>query len=220
MHLSTKVVAAAVVTAGLSLAALPQRAEAATILAFGQVGTASTITATAGVGSTTITGTDIAVTLTSFLGGGAPLNAFLDLSASSTGPAAGAQQPFSGSFSITSAALGGTNYLSGTFTALFIGLGAAGSVLASDPPGTVTFTSDILLPDQLGQTRAVSFSFTDLAPLLTGSPCGIVPTTCSFTSNISGNMSADRVAIPEPASLALLGMGLVGLGLSRRRRPA
>ena len=90
----------------LSLGAA-QAASAATILVFGQNGTAQTVTATTNgaLTQTTISGSDISVTLTAIENGVIGTQAFLDFTFTSSGAATPSggniDQNFGGSFTIT-----------------------------------------------------------------------------------------------------------------------
>lgn len=212
------VVVAAAVLCGLGLSSA---AKAAVILSFGQVANTATITATPNAGNTqtSIVGNNVAVLISQFAGGGAPINAFLNLNVTSSSPAVPVAgqvlQSFVGSATFTSlAGGGGINYLSALFTDFVFGAGSSLTLTASEPPGSLAFTSDVIPAAALGTPRALSFGFASVTPA-----AAIIGTTLrGFTGSVGGTVSASAVAaVPEPASIAVVGASLLMLGALRRR---
>jgi hypothetical protein len=219
----TKLGAITLIAMLLALAAATS--QAATIMTFSQYGTADIVSAVANVAgtATTISVVNGPVVIGSIDASVIPpLTAFLSLVANSDDAAIRVGkvllQNYTGSFSITSGPNGtGTNYLSGTFDDEVTGKSSSLSLVASDPDDDVAFSSSVIDSSQLQQPDAISFSFTNVTPPATLNN----QTLASFVANISGNFSADPpVVVSEPASALLFGVGLIGVGLIRRRRHA
>ena len=202
--------------------AVASPAHAVLIATFGQTSLTNTVVATDNGTATHIVVDDAIAAVTTFASG--PIgNVQFSLDATSTDAAvaiAGAiVQHYSGTFCFTSGTnCSGTNYLSGVFDdAAFGGAGGPGLVVnANNPPDLLTLTSDILSASQLVPPASFNLGFTDIA-----TPPGLHingTTIGAYTASFAGNVSASTAAVPEPASLGILGLGLLGLGMIRARK--
>lgn len=202
--------------AGALLLAMPVVSGATPALTFGQVGAGDTVAAAPNAGdtATTLSAIDVPVSVTE-LEGGTTASALFNLDATSIGAAsmsgADVVQRFSGTFSFTT---GAQDLLSGTFTDAVFGAGTGLTLTASDAAlgEVVSFVSSVIPAADLLSPRAISLAFSDVTPgvAIVGSTLG------GFGAAVSGDLSA--TAAPEPGALALLGIGLFGLGLVRLAR--
>lgn len=172
--------------------------------------------------STHLAVSDVTVTISGLFGNPGVTSGIMDLSADNVDAATNvsgfAIQHFSGGFCITSAAgCGGTNFLSGTFTdAAFGALGGDGlTVNIANPPEALTLTSAVIAASNLVPPTAFDLSMSAVAPPLAISNGTIAAFSASYTGDASSNVAPP--SIPEPASLAILGLGVLGLAAVRRR---
>lgn len=196
-------------------------AVAANVATFAQVSNSNTVTATVNGADTqtTLTATDAVINISQLISGAPPAGAFFSLNATSIDPATNvlgaAIQHFAGKFCLTTATgCGGTNILSGTFTdAAFGALSGPGlTVNVNEPPDLLVLTSDVIPASELIAPDALSLGFTNVSPALAIIGSTIAPFDASFAGTVSAS-----AAVPEPTTLGVLGVGLVALGLVRRR---
>ena len=205
------------------LAGLPVAASAVQIISFGQTSSTNTVVATANAGgtATTIVISDATVLIDQILGIATPpaIGAFMDLTATSIDAAVGVGpallQHYSGTFCIASAAgCAGTVDLQGAFSDAAFGLqtGDQLSVNVASPPDTLALSSGVIPAADLLPPSSFTVAMSNVTPALNLDNATLE----SFTASFAGTADASGAAVPEPASLLMLGVGVLALGLVRR----
>lgn len=194
----------------------------ANVITFAQTANVNEVTATVNMADTQTTLTaNGAVAIGQLISGPPPAVAFFQLSATSIDAAntvaTAVIQHYIGTFCVsTGAGCTGTDVLSGTFSdAAFGALTGPGLVInTNNPPDTLVLASDLIPASELAAPNAFGLTFTNLTPGLS-----IIGTTLApFDATFAGDASASAAAVVEPSSLAILGLGLVGLGFIQNRR--
>ena len=209
--------------AATALSLMTASASATQIISFGQTSGSNTITATDDGTVTNINtnGTGAAILIDQLFGVVTPpaIAAFMTLNATSIDAATlvgglAVLQHYSGSFCIsTGAGCTGTNELSGTFSDAAFGLngGTQLSVNVANPPDTLVLSSSVIPAADLVAPSSFTLSMSNLPALsIDGN------TIAAFTSSFSGVANATTVS--EPGSLALMGIGLLGMGMISYRK--
>jgi hypothetical protein len=197
-------------------------ANATQIISFGQTSQTNTIAATDNGTVTTISMVNAAVLIDQLFGITTPpaIDATMNLTATSIDAAltvgAAFVQHYTGSFSIIGA--GAVNELSGTFSDAAFGTSTGGqlSINVAAPPDTLTLSSDVINAADLTLPGSFTLSMSNIL-----SPPGLHldgTTIAAFDASFSGVANATTVSAPEPTSMALLGVGLLGLGFIVRKR--